>query len=123
MAKVGDQTHTAHGLGTITEVDTIRGRSTYRVAGRGFNVWLDETKIHVAAPSIREDYDALKDRYDGEMVGHESPFWDEEPPSDMHPEVLSPGNYSQPPFMSFIDLVPLVHRSTRPVKACSPTAR
>ena len=48
MAKVGDKTHTQHGVGTITEVDTVRGRTQYRVAGAGFNVWLDETKIHVA---------------------------------------------------------------------------
>ena len=48
MAKIGDSTFTTYGLGTITEVDTVRGQSQFRVAGRGFNVWLDETKIHVA---------------------------------------------------------------------------
>jgi hypothetical protein len=50
MAKVGDSAHTPHGLGTITEVDTVRGRSSFRVAGNGFNVWVDELKLHVATP-------------------------------------------------------------------------
>ena len=48
MAKVGDAAHTSYGLGTITEVETVRGRSSFRVAGNGFNIWLDETKLHVA---------------------------------------------------------------------------
>lgn len=48
MAQIGDKTHTPHGLGTITEIDSVRGRTQYRVAGAGFNVWLDETKVHVA---------------------------------------------------------------------------
>jgi hypothetical protein len=48
MANVGDSTHTPHGFGTITEVETVRGRKSFRVAGTGFNVWLDETKVHVA---------------------------------------------------------------------------
>ena len=48
MAKVGDKTHTPHGVGTITEVDTVRGRTQFRVAGAGFSVWMDETKVHVA---------------------------------------------------------------------------
>jgi hypothetical protein len=48
MAKVGDSAHTPHGLGKITESVTERGRKSFRVAGRGFNVWVDETKLHVA---------------------------------------------------------------------------
>lgn len=49
MAKVGDQAHTDHGLGTITESMIERGRVSYRVAGRGFSVWIDETKLRVAS--------------------------------------------------------------------------
>lgn len=48
MAKVGDSAHTPHGIGQITEVLNERGRLSYKVAGRGFSVWMDETKIHVA---------------------------------------------------------------------------
>ena len=49
MAKVGDSANTSYGPGKIIEVDSARGRSSYRVAGRGFNVWVDATKIHVAS--------------------------------------------------------------------------
>ena len=48
MAQVGDSAHTPHGLGQITEVLKERGRSSFRVAGRGFDVWVDETRLHVA---------------------------------------------------------------------------
>lgn len=48
MANVGDSAHTDHGLGIITEVDTVRGRASFRVAGRGFNVWVDEARLRVA---------------------------------------------------------------------------
>lgn len=48
MANVGDSAHTPHGVGTITEIDSVRGRKTYRVAGKAFNVWVDETKLRTA---------------------------------------------------------------------------
>lgn len=48
MANVGDSAHTDHGLGTITEVETLRGRTSFRVAGRGFNVWVPETRLRLA---------------------------------------------------------------------------
>lgn len=52
MAKVGDQAHTPHGLGKITEVMNERGRLSFRVAGRGFSVWIDETKLHTASDEL-----------------------------------------------------------------------
>lgn len=48
MFKEGATAHTSYGSGTIKEVDTVRGSTSYRVAGRGFDVWVDSTKIHVA---------------------------------------------------------------------------
>jgi hypothetical protein len=37
--------HTEYGPGRIIAQETVRGRTQYRVAGAGFEVWLDETKI------------------------------------------------------------------------------
>lgn len=48
MHKEGTQVHTPHGMGTITEVDKVRGFTQYRIAGRGFSVWMDATKVHAA---------------------------------------------------------------------------
>jgi LysM repeat protein len=45
MVKIGSAVHTAHGLGTVTHTETVRGRTQYKVAGSGFAVWLDETKV------------------------------------------------------------------------------
>ena len=45
MVKIGSAVHTAHGLGKVTEVDTVRGRKSYKVAGNNFAIWLDETKV------------------------------------------------------------------------------
>jgi hypothetical protein len=45
MVKIGSAVHTAHGLGTVTDTETVRGRTQYKVAGDGFAVWLDETKV------------------------------------------------------------------------------
>lgn len=44
------QVHTAYGPGEVVETNTVRGRTEYRVAGNGFNVWLDETKIAGIGP-------------------------------------------------------------------------
>lgn len=49
MANVGDSAHTPHGIGRIIDVSSVRGHTSYRVAGSGFNVWIDQTKLHVAA--------------------------------------------------------------------------
>lgn len=48
MLKVGHTAHTPHGQGTITEVESTRGSTSYRVSGRGFDVWVDSTKITAA---------------------------------------------------------------------------
>ena len=37
--------HTHLGPGEIIAEDVVRGRKSYRVAGQGFDVWLDETKV------------------------------------------------------------------------------
>lgn len=49
MHKVGTRVHTAHGDGEVTEVETVRGRTEYRVAGRGFNVYIEASKLQVAS--------------------------------------------------------------------------
>jgi hypothetical protein len=48
MGNVGDSAYTDHGQGEIKEIDTVRGRRSFRVAGRGFDVWVPETKLRVA---------------------------------------------------------------------------
>lgn len=52
MAKVGDQAHTAHGLGKITEEIKERGKKSYRVAGKGFSVWVPEAQVRVANENL-----------------------------------------------------------------------
>lgn len=49
MHKVGTRVHTAHGDGEVTEVETVRGRTEYRVAGRGFNIYVEASKLQVAS--------------------------------------------------------------------------
>lgn len=49
MAQIGDSAHTSYGPGVVTEIDTVRGRTSLRVAGNGFNVWLDQAKVHTVA--------------------------------------------------------------------------
>lgn len=45
--------HTAYGPGRIIAQETVRGRTQYKVAGDGFEVWLDEAKI---ASQLDDDY-------------------------------------------------------------------
>lgn len=40
--------HTAHGLGRIIATETVRGRTRHKVAGPGFEVWLDSTQVRTA---------------------------------------------------------------------------
>lgn len=40
--------HTAHGLGRIVATETMRGRTRHKVAGPGFEVWLDSTQVRTA---------------------------------------------------------------------------
>ena len=37
--------HTQYGPGTIIASETVRGKRQFKVAGEGFEVWLDESKL------------------------------------------------------------------------------
>ena len=37
--------HTEYGPGRIIAQETVRGRTRFKVAGQGFEVWLDQTKL------------------------------------------------------------------------------
>ncbi len=50
--------HTAYGPGEIIDQETVRGRTQYKVAGDGFEVWLDETKIAGYTPPGEVDFSA-----------------------------------------------------------------
>ena len=39
------QVHTEYGPGRIIDQETVRGRTQYKVAGAGFEVWVDQTKL------------------------------------------------------------------------------
>lgn len=49
------QVHTAYGPGEIIERDVVRGRTQLKVAGRGFEVWVNETDVRVAASPYPAD--------------------------------------------------------------------
>lgn len=40
--------HTAHGSGRVVDEQSVRGRKSFLVEGRGFKVWLDEKDLRVA---------------------------------------------------------------------------
>ena len=68
--------HTAYGPGRIIAQETVRGRTQYKVAGDGFEVWLDEAKLGGYEPSGGVDLDAphwqgydLGDTLTGEAFG------------------------------------------------------
>lgn len=52
MLKIGSAVHTAHGPGTVTDADTVRGRTQYKVAGVGFDVWVDETRLAARSAAL-----------------------------------------------------------------------
>jgi LysM repeat protein len=53
------QVHTEYGPGRIIDQETVRGRTRYKVAGEGFEVWLDQTKLGgYEAPVGGPDFDA-----------------------------------------------------------------
>lgn len=43
--------HTAHGLGQIVATESLRGRTRHKVAGPGFEVWLDAAQVRMAGDS------------------------------------------------------------------------
>lgn len=50
MAQVGDSAYTDHGPGVVTAVDNLgRGGKQFRVAGRGFDVWVPEIRLRLAS--------------------------------------------------------------------------
>lgn len=54
------QVFTDHGMGEIVETVTSRGRTQHKVAGKGFSVWLDDTKVRRVA----------SDNFSDEPVSH-----------------------------------------------------
>jgi LysM repeat protein len=50
--------HTEYGPGRIIAQETVRGRTRFKVAGEGFEVWLDQTKLGGYEPPSEIDYDA-----------------------------------------------------------------
>lgn len=100
MAKVGDSAHTDHGLGTITEVDSIRGSRSFRVAGRGFDVWVPELKLHVANQDFYGGLDTTIEQGDT----HDYPVTYPYDPSPQYPvdlfrkeQTILPGDYEIDP--------------------------
>lgn len=60
--------HTARGTGRIEETETVRGRTSHRVVGTGFNAWFPENKVHIASPEdgwmpIGDESDEYSDPY------------------------------------------------------------
>lgn len=61
--------HTEYGPGRIIAQETVRGRTRFKVAGEGFEVWLDQTKLGGYEPPAQIDYDAP--HWDGHGPGSE----------------------------------------------------
>lgn len=72
MHKVGQSAHTPHGIGEIVEVDPgVRGSVSYKVAGRGFSVWIDGAKLQVASNPADRAHDSWASSKDKGMAEHE----------------------------------------------------
>lgn len=52
MSLIGKSAYTDHGIGTISEEINERGRLSYRVAGKGFSVWVEQAKLRVANEDV-----------------------------------------------------------------------
>ena len=80
--------HTAYGPGTIVDRETVRGRTQYKVAGDGFEVWLDEAKI---ASQLDDPYSSnvVSGGWHNEHSDEHAPIFEEEFPD--HPLVENPG--------------------------------
>ena len=70
--------HTEYGPGKIIASETVRGRTRFKVAGEGFEVWLDETKLGA--------YERP------EVVDYNAPHWEGYGPDDdtVYPEPYTP---------------------------------
>lgn len=63
--------HTEYGPGRIIDQETVRGRTRYKVAGEGFEVWIDQTKVGGIVPeSLRGVPTDLDDYGYGEEPGY-----------------------------------------------------
>lgn len=80
--------HTEYGPGRIIAQETVRGRTRFKVAGEGFEVWLDQTRLGGYEPPA-----------DG--IDYNAPHWhDHGPGSEMQmypapPEPLSDDEYAE----------------------------
>lgn len=59
--------HTEYGPGRIIDQETVRGRTRYKVAGEGFEVWVDQTKLGGYATPDEPDLNAP--HWDGYDLG------------------------------------------------------
>ena len=76
--------HTEYGPGRIIDQETVRGRTRVKVAGEGFEIWLDAAKV--GAYESPENY-------------MDQPHWDGHRPSDPVPSgpLLPPGEFEDEP--------------------------
>lgn len=89
--------HTAHGLGRIVATETLRGRTRHKVAGAGFEVWLDAAQVREASlGDVNEDnsttlpYDPTP-QYPSDMWAHDTTIQPGEQEIDAE-ERLSPSD-------------------------------
>lgn len=89
--------HTAHGLGRIVATETLRGRTRHKVAGAGFEVWLDAVQVREASlGDVNEDnsttlpYDPTP-QYPSDMWSHDTTIQPGEQEIDAE-ERLSPSD-------------------------------
>lgn len=70
--------HTAHGPGRIIATETVRGRTRHKVAGAGFEVWLDAVDVREASlGDINEDNSTTlpynpEPQYPSDMWAHDT---------------------------------------------------
>ena len=89
--------HTAHGLGRIVASETLRGRTRHKVAGPGFEVWLDAADVREASlGDINEDNSTTlpynpEPQYPSDMWSHDTTIQPGEQEIDKE-ERLSPSD-------------------------------
>ena len=73
------QVHTDLGPGEVVATETVRGRTSYRVAGRGFDKWFDETKVEKLADAYAVPSANPGDNHPDDPMGPFSHLGDEDP--------------------------------------------
>lgn len=64
--------HTARGTGRIVETETVRGRTSHRVVGTGFDAWFPQTGVHTAG--IEDGWQPIpEDEFPGNPYGDAGP--------------------------------------------------